>query len=328
LAKLFLGDSLRTATERVPLLQYLLWAIEALVLLVFWGISALLPLDRASAVGRRLLQALGPRLPKHNHVTNNLALAFPEKPADEIETLAGEIWGNFGAVLAEFAHLRTLRDRQFRRRIEVVSQVDLRPLCQGRPAVFVAAHLGNWELVPLAAAVEFGFPVTVIYAPLQNTLVDRLLVHKRRQLGCAFLPKTAGMRALFRLLAQGQSLGFVMDQRVDGGEPIPFFGRDGYTTCGPARLALKFGCPLIPARVERLHDAHFRVTFHAPIQPDDLTADEHTQSIQMTRKINAAFEAWIRERPQQWLCTKRRWPKARPAAAGTGPTGPTGTGGE
>lgn len=324
MAKLFLGDSLRTAAERVPLLQYPFWAIEAGVLVAFWGISALLPLDWASALGRRLLRALGPHLPKHQQVQNNLMLAFPDKPAAEIKTLAGEIWGNFGAVLAEFAHLRNLRGDQFRQRIEVVSQVDLQPLCQGRPAVFVAAHLGNWELVPLAATVEFGFPVTVIYAPLQNPLVDRLVVRKRQQLGCAFLAKTAGMRPLFRLLAQGQSLGFVMDQRVDNGEPIPFFGRDSYTTCGPARLALKFGCPLIPAQVERLHGAHFRVTFHAPIQPDDLTADEHSQSIQMTRQINAAFEAWIRQRPQQWLCAKRRWPKERPAAVRAGSAGTDG----
>jgi KDO2-lipid IV(A) lauroyltransferase len=31
--------------------------------------------------------------------------------------------------------------------------------------------------------------------------------------------------------------------------------------------------------------------------------------MQMTRKINALFESWIRERPQEWMCTKRRWSK-------------------
>ena len=31
--------------------------------------------------------------------------------------------------------------------------------------------------------------------------------------------------------------------------------------------------------------------------------------MQMTIKINALFESWIRERPQEWMCTKRRWAK-------------------
>ena len=39
------------------------------------------------------------------------------------------------------------------------------------------------------------------------------------------------------------------------------------------------------------------------------TADEEAQVLQMTRKVNALFESWIREHPDQWMCTKRRWPK-------------------
>jgi lauroyl/myristoyl acyltransferase len=31
--------------------------------------------------------------------------------------------------------------------------------------------------------------------------------------------------------------------------------------------------------------------------------------------VNERFASWIRERPDQWICTKRRWPKdAKPAA--------------
>jgi lauroyl/myristoyl acyltransferase len=38
----------------------------------------------------------------------------------------------------------------------------------------------------------------------------------------------------------------------------------------------------------------------------------------MTQRVNARFEQWIRERPEQWQCTKRRWPRERasePSAA-------------
>ena len=37
----------------------------------------------------------------------------------------------------------------------------------------------------------------------------------------------------------------------------------------------------------------------------------------MSRKVNLMFEQWIRERPGDWYCTKRRWAKdaVAPAAA-------------
>jgi hypothetical protein len=41
----------------------------------------------------------------------------------------------------------------------------------------------------------------------------------------------------------------------------------------------------------------------------------------MTQVINDAFEAWIREYPEQWFCMKRRWPKL-PTPAKTPPTQP------
>jgi lauroyl/myristoyl acyltransferase len=37
--------------------------------------------------------------------------------------------------------------------------------------------------------------------------------------------------------------------------------------------------------------------------------------LRMTRSINAAFESWIAEHPEQWLCMKRRWPKLRAAGS-------------
>ncbi len=29
----------------------------------------------------------------------------------------------------------------------------------------------------------------------------------------------------------------------------------------------------------------------------------------MMRRVNEHFEVWIREKPGEWMCMKRRWPK-------------------
>ena len=309
MARLFLGHSLRAAAVKSRLLQYSLWSLEAGILGAFWGFCSLLPPDRVVAFGQWSLSRLGPWLAKHRQVKNNLSLAFPDKTTAQIEALAQAVWGNLGAVLAEYPHLPKIVNDSTGQWLEIDLKTDLQPYRQGKKAaVFVAAHLGNWEL-SAAVAIKLGVPLTVLYAPLTNPLLDRMLWRKRQLLGCNFLAKEDSMRATVRLLTRHQSMGFLVDQRVNSGELIPFFGMAASTTSSPARLALKLGCDLIPVQVERLQGAHFRVTFHAPLKPDDEQADKATQALQLTGKLNALFEAWIRQRPQQWLCTKRRWPK-------------------
>lgn len=140
--------------------------------------------------------------------------------------------------------------------------------------------------------------------------MHEMLQRKREALGCGFVSKEAGLRPIMRLLENGTSVGLLPDVKIPSGELVPFFGKDAYTTTNPARLALRFDCELIPVQVERLQGARFRVTFHEPVRPDDTQAERHTQALQMTRKVNALFKSWIRNRPIDWWCPKNRWPKA------------------
>ena len=309
MARLILGNSFSKAVKRLPLLQQLLWAVEAGVFGIFLDISRLLSPERASTLGRRLFRAIGPRLDKTRILRRNLTLAFPEKSAGEIDTLIREIWGNLGAVLTEYPHLRSYAVAGEPERLEIVINNDS-PVFQhtGKAAVFVSAHLANWE-IPLASAIRLGLPVSVLYTPLQNPWLDRMLYKARVRTGIKLLPQDGGIRTLVRELGSGRSIGLLVDQRVDSGEPVPFFGLDMNTSTTPARLALRYHCDLIPTRVQRLGNARFRVSFEEPIRPSAGITDEHRKILDMTRQLNVLFETWIREQPQDWLCSKRRWPK-------------------
>lgn len=308
----FFVDSTRLhkQVKRSATLRYLMWMFEALALTVFWRVSALLPLNRASDAGRRLLKALGPRLPKSRNFETNRALAFPDRTETEIRTLVRETWGNVGALLAEYPHLESLSNGEAGHRIETVVKGHIRALHEsGKPAIFVSAHLANWEILPLVGK-QLGIPLTVVYTPLRNPWLDRMLQRKRHTLDCSFVSRDGGMREIMRILSNGGSIGLLVDQRVDTGELVPFFGLGKATTLVPARLAGRFDCELIPVRVERLLGARFRATLHDPIRPDTEAADEHERALQITRKMNSLFETWIREQPQEWLCSNRIWPKS------------------
>ncbi|HSA82559.1 MAG TPA: hypothetical protein VLE23_17210, partial [Geminicoccaceae bacterium] len=303
-----------------PLRRRVAWPLEALALAAFWQICALMPADRASALGRALLRRVGPRLHWHRSLHANLAVAFPEHGPAQIAALTREAWGNFGATFAEYPHLIDIGQRRFHEHVDLVLCPEVEARRRARlPSVFVTAHLGNWELAGAAAA-STGIPLSGVYARQTNPLINWMVQRYRRALGCGFLTNEAGARPLLAELAAGRSLGLLADLRVDGGEPIPFFGQMVETTLVPARLALKFGCPLVPMRVERLGGVRFRATAHPPIRPEDESADPLEQARSMMRQVNAVLEGWIREQPAGWQCLKRRWSKSRvrraPGAAG------------
>ena len=309
MAALFLNAALRKRIDRVAMLQRARWRMEAGLLYLFWEVCARLEPHAASAFGQRLLRSLGPYLGKNPHIRRNLRLAFPDLTEAERGELLGEIWGSTGAVLAEYPHFKAICHDDFAGHFEFVEKWDVADYrARRRQGVFVTAHVGNWEL-PAAAASHKGIPVTAIYAPSRNPFIERMLRRRREALGCRLVSLDDGARPLLRELADGRSVALVVDTRDDDGVPIPFFGHDKLTTLAPARLALRFGCELIPVRIERLDAARFRITVHEPVRPDPALASDKDRAMQMMGELNRLFEQWIRERPEQWLCIKRAWPK-------------------
>jgi len=308
-------EFVRQRLARMPTLRGVVQWLEAAWLATVWWVLGRLSPEGASSLSAGFLRRVGPHLRKHRHVRRNLAFALPERTDAEREAVAREVWAGLGAVFGELPHLGRI-DREAERRIAVEIRGDLGPLQDPpRPAIFVTAHLANWELTTLVAG-RYGVSVSVIYAPDSNPWLDRLIRRHRRALHCELVAKQGGLRALLRALAAGRSLGFLIDTRQDDGEPVPFFGVPALTSTVPARLALRAGLQLVPVRAVRLGPARFQVVFDTPIEPDPAIADAREQARDMTRRVNERFEAWIRERPEQWLCTKRRWPKdAKPASS-------------
>ncbi|UCG72951.1 MAG: hypothetical protein JSV45_00760 [Chromatiales bacterium] len=315
MARLLIGSSLRRVVERWPFVHHCIWAVEAAVFAVFLGVCWCLPLSWAQAFASRLMSRVGPRQNKHRHVLRNLRIAFPDRTDAEREALGRVLWGNVGKVFAEYAHLYRIR-RAVARRVEVHGAEQLQALARDdRAAILVTPHLGNWEIIGCVAHAA-SLSLSVVYTPLQNPYLDRIISWCRRAHSSGLLARDDSVRPLISEIVARRCVGFVMDQRVDTGSPVPLFGVDKLTTLVPARLALRHGVDLVPMRTERLAGGRFRLTICPPIVPADPGASREEQALQMTRRVNQLFEAWIRERPEDWFCTNRLWPKdAEPAAA-------------
>jgi KDO2-lipid IV(A) lauroyltransferase len=108
----------------------------------------------------------------------------------------------------------------------------------------------------------------------------------------------------------GGVLALLVDQKLNEGMAVPFFGRDAMTAPAVAHFALKFGMPIYPSRVERLKGARFRVTVYPPMQMTP-TGDLEQDTRRVLTDMNRQLEGWIRERPEQWLWIHKRWPESK-----------------
>lgn len=298
--------------ERFPwLTRFGQWS-EAALMRLFWGFMLLLPAKKASAFGARLFGWLGPRSGKQRHVVANLRMACSDLDETEIRLLARGVWRNIGSVVAEYPHLETLVGKHGEPQFDVVCKnEDAAFQRHERPCIFVAAHLGNLYF-SAAAIQQLGFPVDLVYSPLSNPSMDTCIQgYLSSALDCAFISKQNALRPMLKALKQGRSVGLHVDVRVDGGELFPLLGEDATTTTAPAFLSVRTGIDIVPLRTERLPGARFRVTlFPALERPPKDYSDEQAVRF-LTEQMNVVIGGCIREHPDQWMCTKRRWPKPR-----------------
>ncbi len=318
MAQFILGNAIGKTAEKHKGLQQLLWRLDFAAVWLLIKLFALLPIDTASELGRRLGQLIGPRLKRKNEMyRENLSRAFPHMSAGEIDTLVKGSWGAAGRVLAEYPHFEAIFDSSDRQRIHIQlsDQLQLsdslKDFCDSsRPAVFATAHHCNWEVIASALG-RLNIPNANLYSPPTNPLLDTLLYESRRKMNCELVDRDNAARPMMKYLKKGRSVGIVVDRRIDGGPDVPFFDLPKPTSMLPAKLALKFGIDLIPVRVQRLHGAEFKVSFLPPVIPDQAMPDatEDEQALDMMTQVHQHFQRWICEEPEEWFCPKRIWPK-------------------
>lgn len=212
------------------------------------------------------------------------------------------MWDNLGRTAAEYAHLHRIWER-----VELVGGEWLDRTRESRKAaIFVAGHLANWEINAIAAK-KRGVGINLVYRKPNNPGVDGLLRHARDSGAAGHIRKGAGgAKEMLAVLRRGGVLGLLIDQKLNEGIAVPFFGRPAMTAPALAHFAMKFGCPVYPSRIERLDGCRFRMTLYPPLAVPG-TGDKEKDVLAMMTDINAQLESWVRERPEQWLWIHRRW---------------------
>jgi KDO2-lipid IV(A) lauroyltransferase len=270
--------------------------------------------DRMADIAGWTMRKIGPWLPENKLGRDNLAAAFPEKSAEEIETILRGVWDNLGRMGAEFAQLDRLWDydpehpeRHSRMEIDPVGiERFVELLNDGKPALIFAAHLGNWEL-PAISAATYKLDSAVLYRRPNNTTIDKWLRQTRAtSMGEMISTDLSAPVKISEALERGAHVGMLVDQYYVRGVEVMFFGRPTMANPLIARLAQHFDCPIRGTRIVRLPGHRFRAELTEEIAPVR-DADGKVDIAGTMQVITNVIEGWVREHPEQWLWLHRRW---------------------
>jgi len=297
-------------------LQDLQYRLEYVGLRLVAGIFRALPLNVATRISASSWRLLAPIInPKrHKRALDNLAIAFPDKSEEERLAIALAHWENLGRVMAETMRIdRFLAEPE---RIDIISQnIFSRYKDKLGAAIGISLHMGNWELAILPFTWAGANPAAV-YRSVNNPYVDQYLRDQRKDLYPDGLfgrgnvgehgddQKTA--RAIMDFVRRGGRLGLVCDLYDRKGIPVRFFGKDAKTQAIAALIARRVGARIWLSRCKRIGtESRFEIELKELRVPRTANQAEDIRWI-MTH-MQKQFEAWIREAPEQWMWSNRRW---------------------
>lgn len=247
-------------------------------------------------------------------VAANLAVAFPEWDEDRYLRTFREV-----RIHALRSGLEFLWFSRHPDRLGSAIDVDVPEVAiaraertAGTGVLLLTPHLGNWELLGQALALN-GLHVHAVVARLRNPWIDRLLSRSRRHHGIKLIYEQGAAREIIRVLRAGEHVGMLMDQNTrpsKGGIFVDFFGLPAATTRAPAALARKLRAQVIIGACVR-EDGKLCVRFTELPRP----VSEYESDEALTRDMLAANRKLIEKYPEQYAWLYRRWRYIPPGVA-------------
>ncbi|MGB0688960.1 MAG: lysophospholipid acyltransferase family protein, partial [Paracoccaceae bacterium] len=175
---------------------------------------------------------------------------------------------------------------------------------EGRSVICVSGHFGNYD-VARAALIAQGFDLGALYRRLNNKVFHRYYFDNITTTGTPMFERgRPGLGDMVRHIKNGRPLAMLIDQHMDDGAALQFFGQTAYTALSAAQMALKYDAELVPFyAIRQSTGAPFRIILEAPITRGSAET--------MTQALNDSLEARVRADMGQWLWSHKRWKEPR-----------------
>ncbi len=238
----------------------------------------------------------------------NLRAIFPEKSEHEIRKIRIRMFRNFAKYLVDFFRFEKLDKEYVKRNIKIENiHYFAEALAEGKGAIALSAHLGNWELGGAVIALS-GYDFWIVALPHKNKKVDNFFNAKRESKGVNVIPLGKAVRKTLTLLKENKLVALVGDRDFkETGKVVEFFGKPTILPIGPAAFALKTGALIVPGFMLRNKDDSFTLTIEKPIKPSLALENNDNGLLELINQYKIILEGYIRRFPEQWYMFRRFW---------------------
>jgi KDO2-lipid IV(A) lauroyltransferase len=237
----------------------------------------------------------------------NLRLCFPDLTSQQREKLLRQHFRAFGRGIVEGGIAWWSSPERLRRIVRIEGQEHVDAL-QGQLVIVLVPHFVGIELEGLRMTLDYRG--VAVYVRQKNPYIDAFLKRKRERFqGTRMISRQEGVTAVLRALKGGQALQLSPDMDLGAQDAVfvPFFGVPAATVTALPRMARLTKAKVIPLIITQYPGGEGYVARFYPAWANYPSANVQED----TRRMNAFIEERVRDTPEQYLWTHRRF-KTRP----------------
>ena len=247
-------------------------------------------------------------------VSMNLKMSFPEMTGSQLKYTERKYYSHLCDISLEAFKTARMSAEELRKRMVIRNpEVVNRYYEEGRSVILVAMHYASWEWLlhmPLSIRHHHFF----VYKPLHNEGMDHYLNSIRSRFGGETVPMNIALRKIME--AEKNHRPVITWLAADQTPPwfnsfwTLFLNQETSFFDGPAKLAQRFNHPVIFQGVRKTGRGYYETWFEVLAEePRSLTEEE------IVLRYVARMEEIIREEPEWYVWSHRRWKHKRPAEA-------------
>ncbi len=249
---------------------------------------------------------------RHKIVKENLKYAFPEKTEIEKKQIAQRFYRHFTDLMMETVKLHSISEKEIYNRIQYEG-LDLinNYYHEGRGIIIFAMHHNNWEWCSsmMTQVKHRGF---MIYNPIRgNQAMEKFLLHSREKWGGKCIPVHLSARVALGFhqnkIPAGIWLGADQTPPATSKFWTVFLNREAPFFSGPEKIAAKTNQPVFFQHMTKISRGRYIARF-IPLIENPASMDQKEILLTYVRKM----EEVIREEPEYYLWSHRRWKHKRP----------------
>jgi len=239
----------------------------------------------------------------------NLKNSFPDKSDEDLKKIQRQFYRYFCDLTFETIKSLTISPSSLRKHISIKNfEVFDKYYAQNQSVVIVMGHWGNWELGGARFAIEPAHQLFVIYHPLNNKYFNQLVYKMRTRLGNGLYSMKESLRGIISDRKKTTATAFIADQTPtpNGAHWMEFLNQDTPVFTGTGKISKKMKYPVIYIGIKCIARGKYEM-FAEELVPNP----EELEDTEIVERFTRRLEEDIKELPQYWLWTHRRWKHKR-----------------